>query len=551
MPLDRANIVTILKRIHLFRNVEDARLDIAAGYFEAVEYPAGQILYQQRAAPDYFYIVVQGRVRLSRVYSGERATISLGLYTDDDYFGEEILEGSWPRQVTAEIAADGGATLLRIPVQGLASLLEIIPDLGKRLQFILDSYKLMVRTHFPWRDADESVLFIARRHILFLFAKLLPALATSAVVLPALFYMALTIPLLMIWVVMGVGILLALAWLVWSYVDWANDYYVVTCNRVVFQERVVLFYDSRQESPLSAIQSTTTNTSQWGRWLGYGNVAIRTFYGTLLFRSIPYPEQVMTFIQQEQLRAQFQQRAMSIQDISAFIDRRIRLGPQRPSLPAARKPPEKHDPLRAFLSSMFHLRYQTGRTIIYRTHWFILLGKIIAPTLLLFGTGAVFIASLANRFALLSVQATCGLTFMASAGFFLWWLYQYMDWHNDRYIITIDQVVDVNKKPLGHEERQAAPIKNILSIEYKRIGLLGLILNYGTVYIRVGDRQLTFDEVYKPSEVQRELFHRLAEVSAEEKKAQAEQDKQRFGDWFASYHQWQRGHNRGPEAPGP
>ena len=56
-----------------------------------------------------------------------------------------------------------------------------------------------------------------------------------------------------------------------------------------------------------------------------------------------------------------------------------------------------------------------------------------------------------------------------------------MDWHNDIYLITPDQVVDVNKKPLGHEERQAAPLKNILGIEYKRLGIIGLLLNFGTV----------------------------------------------------------------------
>jgi hypothetical protein len=121
-----------------------------------------------------------------------------------------------------------------------------------------------------------------------------------------------------------------------------------------------------------------------------------------------------------------------------------------------------------------------------------------------------------------------------------------MDWHNDLYIISIDQVVDVNKKPLGHEERQAAPIKNILSIEFRRIGILGLLLNFGTVYIRIGDRQLTFDNVARPSDVQRELFHRLAEVNAEEKKSQIEAEKQRLGDWFASYSEWARKNQADP-----
>ena len=67
-----------------------------------------------------------------------------------------------------------------------------------------------------------------------------------------------------------------------------------------------MLYDSRQESPIEAIQSTQTKTSQLGRWLGYGNVAIRTYIGTILFRSVSNPEQVMALMQEHQARAQIQ-----------------------------------------------------------------------------------------------------------------------------------------------------------------------------------------------------------------------------------------------------
>ena len=76
---------------------------------------------------------------------------------------------------------------------------------------------------------------------------------------------------------------------------------------------------------------------------------------------------------------------------------------------------------------------------------------------------------------------------LVGLGIFLWWLYNYLDWHNDIYLITNEQVVDVNRKPLGKEERRAALIRNILSVEYKRMGVIGLLLNFGTVFIRVGE----------------------------------------------------------------
>lgn len=547
MALDQQEIVTILKRIHIFRAVEDPVLEAVAALMEEVEIGAGERVFEQNAEPDYFYIIASGRVQLTR--SIGRDQVSLGCLEDDDYFGEEILENAWPRQMTVETVVD--TTLLRISGDQFIAMLGLIEPLTGRLQFILDSYKLALRQSptFDWRGSDEAVLFIARRHVLFLIAGMLAPTIVGFLAIPAMAYLWVQSQLMITFLMLAVVTLVDLIWMVWSFVDWSNDYYIVTSQRIVYKERVVLIYDSRQESPLSAIQSTTINTSLWGRLYKFGNVAIRTFYGVLLFRSIPNPEQVMALIQQVQLRAQFFQHKSDLHGIRNFMEERIQRGLQRPHPPAPRKPAAKPEPMREFLSTLFHLRWQVGKTIMYRTHWFILLQKIFLPSLALAGIITVFVLSLLNRFQTLSIQATCGLIFVTGLIAFGWWLYQYMDWHNDLYLITIDQVVDVNKKPLGHEERQAAPIRNILSIEFKRVGLIGLILNYGTVYIRVGDRQLTFDSVYKPSDVQRELFHRLAEVNAEEKKAQAESDKQRFGDWFATYNEYVRQNPPGQKPP--
>jgi hypothetical protein len=77
-------------------------------------------------------------------------------------------------------------------------------------------------------------------------------------------------------------------------------------------------------------------------------------------------------------------------------------------------------------------------------------------------------------------------------------------------MVTDEQILDVYRKPLAREERRVAPLRSIQSIEFERLGIIGLLLNFGTVYIRVGDTQLTFDQVFNPSEVQRELFNRIA-----------------------------------------
>jgi len=548
MPLELNEIVSIFKRIHLFRGIDEPRLEAAAAIIKQVEYPASSSIFKQGDDADYFYFVASGRVRVLRHNEREQQDVQLGYLEEDDYFGEELLEASWPRQITTDTVTD--VTLLRLDVPDFVQILQIMPELTGRLELILNSYRLMLSTHFVWQDPEETIYFIARRHPLFLWTQILQPILFGAVIVPIMLFLNAATAMSMTTIILLVlALLVTLVWLVWNYVDWSNDYYIVTNQRVIYQERIVLLYDSRQESPLEAVQSTSINTTQIGRWLGYGNVAIRTYIGTILFRSVASPEQVMGLIQEQQARSARSARRLELRNIESTIKGRIGLAPPDTSKPKA-PAPEKITPLRRFLSDIAHLRYEIGGTILYRTHWFILLKKIWIPSLLLLGFAALFLLSVMGQFTLLSLQATCALTIMVGGVISLWWLYQFFDWHNDVYLITPDQIVDVNKRPLGREFRQAAPLKNILSIEYKRLGILGLILNFGTVYIRVGDQQLTFDNVFNPAEVQRELFHRLSAKNYAEKQAAVAGDRQRIADWIATYHRVVQ-NNPPPQTPQP
>ncbi len=120
-------------------------------------------------------------------------------------------------------------------------------------------------------------------------------------------------------------------------------------------------------------------------------------------------------------------------------------------------------------------------------------------------------------------------------GFWLW--YRYEDWVNDQYIVSDEQIVDVYKKPLGQEEKRIAPLKSIQSVEFERLGIIGLLLNFGTVYIRIGDTRFSFDNVYNPSEVQRDLFRRIAAQADHDRKRNADAERQRILDVLEAYHE--------------
>jgi hypothetical protein len=115
-------------------------------------------------------------------------------------------------------------------------------------------------------------------------------------------------------------------------------------------------------------------------------------------------------------------------------------------------------------------------------------------------------------------------------------VYEYVDWMNDIYQVTPDQVVDVNRSPFGTEDRKAAPLENILSTEYKRIGIFGVLLNYGTVMIMVGGAQFRFEDVADPPSVQQDIVRRQQGRLLKKRETETAGERDRMAEWLAMYH---------------
>ncbi len=73
-------------------------------------------------------------------------------------------------------------------------------------------------------------------------------------------------------------------------------------------------------------------------------------------------------------------------------------------------------------------------------------------------------------------------------------------------------LIDSEKKPLGEEISRSAPIKNIISLEHQRTGILRLILNFGIVRVVVADEELIFYDVHNPAQVQQDIYYRQEQI---------------------------------------
>ena len=344
-------------------------------------------------------------------------------------------------------------------------------------------------------------------------------------------------------ILFGIVLVAITLWLGWLTLDWTNDYAVVTNRRVVKLEKVLLLYESRQEVPLDAILADDLKTDQIGRILDYGNIIVRTYTGVIVLNRLAHP-QIDHQPDQRSARTEKDpppQRATGYRSTApsasgwntcpAKKERRSRAR-RRCRLKLARC----RNSCRNFsccaskkMATLFTapIGFCSSKKLVCRCSsvLFLLIGVILIwLNVIPFG-----------------VNTGTWLLLLLGPAFFLWLLYQYVDWRNDRYIITPELIIDVFKKPLGTEEKKSAPLRNILSIDYERRNLVGIVFNFGTVFIRVGESTFTFDNVINPAEVQREVFQAFMNLKQRDEDRQEQERTSQMADWIERYHNYREG----------
>jgi len=203
---------------------------------------------------------------------------------------------------------------------------------------------------------------------------------------------------------------------------------------------------------------------------------------------------------------------------------------------------QKRSAVREYFGTFFTMRFEQGDVITYRKYWPTLFGKIWIPSVLILIV-VLAMAILVSLFfsGVTSAQFTEIMLAVAFAIILFvlvpWWMYRYADWRNDIYQVTNRNIIDIERKPLGTEVKKSAPVENILSLEHKREGLLGYMLNYGLVTINVGETQFIFRNVHDPARVQQDIFNRIYALQRQKEQVEATQQRKRFVDVLEVYHE--------------
>lgn len=536
MLVNREQLIRSIGQVFPFNLASSEEISHLAEGADVLFFEAGKVIFQEGAPARYLYLIVEGSVEILK--EENRQLLNLNLLMDGSLFGEDAVGDGQNRQSSARARED--CILVRLEKALIVAVISENKEIGKSFELLVSSHEMLMRERLHSITEKETICFLGRPHR---FMFVIKSLASSIFFLllagvSTLFYRGGIITQGIFLSTLAAFAIVLLLFVLWRFIEWRNDHYIFTNKRVICEDRVVLLHDLRFEIPLSAIINLNMRKSIFGRSLDFGDLLIKTYTGMSRLKHVPSVEVVAGLLDylwnKEKNASRREDREVFQQALNnqTGVGNASLLSPMEEQRNDLSMPAEEEITL---LDRLFRLKIQKNGRTIYHTHWIILISKTKFPSLILTGTALLLIFLSISGYGIMDNKLFLGFMFITMSVSLLWWLYQYVDWRRDQYMITSDQIIDVNRKPFGMEDLRTAPIKNIQSVRYKRAGLLGLLFNYGTVFIRIGDDEFTFDHVPDPAAVQQAVFGALEKFLSEQKRADLSEQQQRLADWMISY----------------
>jgi CRP-like cAMP-binding protein len=537
--------VEFLGQLPIFSELYVEELEALAQITDEYEFEAGAAIAYQRDIADKFYIVRSGRLFAQRV--DERGIVRESRsYLPGDYFKDVWLFTPMTHEMTVNAAAPG--RMLVIEEKKFLPFLINNPGILDALQLSEEALYEAEHTQaaLPGREAkklnlltDEIVEFNERRTIYLLVIQ---------IIFPVIFWAILGVAAFDLWfsdrhiLAVLAGIFSAILFLVvvFLYLDWSNDYFVITNKHLVHNEfDLRRFQVTVNKIPIDQVQSVEIlRPNLFQTLLNVGNAKITTASraGVLNFDYIHDPKVVEETINKlrQRVRAMDAGRVQAV--MRSSIEEHFDAPPayKRVSDPEVLQTAEFGSQMsfgerfRRWISS----RVEDGNTITYRKHIFTILVRtwwqIILGNLLLAGAFLTPTLWLAVVFVVLGA---------IDLGVFIW---RFEDWRNDTFQVTDRYVIDIDRQPFGFgESRKQAELGNVQNVNADRPGLLQTILNFGNVHIETAgaSADITFEQVANPSRVQSDIFQRREQYSQSQRFREGQQRRKEYAVFIDAYQQ--------------
>ena len=555
---DRHDVrVEALHKTHLFAGLGDQEISKLAGYASHIHMPNHHLISLQKESAHALWLLMPGSTATLHVLNDKGEALPEKRVSGPIHFGEAALLMEAP--ITSTIEASPGSQWLKLDRQDFLAFDrqeggKIIPKLNPSPATLKIRREEGERKQVSWLAEDEALLLYDRRHWFILVRKLIPGLILAGILLLLLLAdwgLALESPGLLVVLTWGSGILALLAGL-WGWLAYWNDFLFVTSKRVVQQDKVIFFNETRREASLHQIQNITVRSGLFGNIFGYGDVVIQTAskQGNIVFDYAPSPAimrdtlfgqmQLQRNNLQAQTKMNIQERLEARLGIKLIMPDRVLVSVSKGGVD---RPAGFWKRWWARLRTLFSpipSQWEGTAKVVWREHWLILASKLLTPIVLLLlsvvvGLGGFLgvVQEIAGAVVAVELLASVvGLISLATG----WWIFA--DWHNDTYELTNTMIVDISKLPLFFaEERRQAQISEIQDIQFEKPTPIHYIFNFGDVKISTAATEgiFTFDRVPDPASVVDEIRRRVEKWRFADETSRANKRAEELPDWFEVY----------------
>ena len=395
--------------------------------------------------------------------------------------------------------------------------------------------------HYGWQAQDEAVVLFTREHWWGLLRRMfLPLLALLGII-ALLIFIQQSLP-AFLGLSAAVGLLILGGLVTYVFIDWHNDYWVVTNKRIVHVDEIVFIRKNRDETPLPAV--TQVQFERHGiaaAILDFGDLEVESFTGNIGMRNMPSPMHIKGEIQEEVEKVRARERAAGRKGIRDDLEKRIiakevvEVAPIAPEEEAPPRPAISFGIFRYFFPKLVDVQ---GDSIIWRKHWIILWRRELLSTIFL----AVAVLAFLNWYngapplgTLLEDGAWWIWPFILG-GLGAWWWWVFEDWRNDEYLLTGNRVIEIQRTPFSlSEKRRESPLSDFQSTELKVVGPWQKLFRYGTLIVKLPGAQVDFKDIVNPATAQTEITKRLNAYNAQQSEKEAQARRNELTDWFAAY----------------
>ncbi len=350
--------------------------------------------------------------------------------------------------------------------------------------------------------------------------------------------------------------------LVYMAIDWSNDFLILTPTRVIFEDTELLVRQIQQELVIENIQQVNVRadsylayllgyfrnwTQRLMRWLGfrskpadqvqavYAKIIVGSYSPqTLIFEYAAQPYEMQGKIQGEVNKLRRQQDVDTLRRL--ILNQVYENKPQQSATPQIEVDTEE---VTGLFGWFFHPNPEVNQdsgfdALTWRPVTLFMLQAIARPyfSFLLPALALWFF----TRLGLLSPAVALLIGLVIAPVMLFWGLWIREEHENDKFILNIREVVDVDKMPFGPESSRRAPLSAIQNIEFD-VSFIESILGYGDVIITTagGAGKFTFEHVPDPRGVQATINNYLSYF----KRRETERNLKGTLDLLQQYHKLQ------------